>query len=65
MEGLYWEKFTQTGKIEDYLYYRGLQTCRKVMGSYETDTGRVGEKSVESIDNSDRHCAVGTSKWRI
>lgn len=50
MEEKYWKQFFETGKIIDYLYYRGMQICTQVMDSYEGD--RVHES-----DYSDRHGA--------
>ncbi len=46
MELEYWEQFTKTGKIEDYLRYRN--------GSL----GEAEEDKRESVDSSDRYRAV-------
>lgn len=46
MELEYWEKFMTTGKIEDYLQY-----CEK-------NFQRTEEYKRESVDRSDRYCAV-------
>ena len=46
MELEYWEQFTKTGKIEDYLRYRN--------GSL----GEAEEGKRESVDSSDRYRAV-------
>ncbi len=54
MEEKYWEQFLKTGKIMDYLYYRGLQICSHVLDSYE------GDRKHES-DYSDRHGARGSA----
>ena len=48
MEEKYWNRFVTTGKITDYLYYRGIEICKQVMERYEGDT--EGEP-----DYSDRH----------
>ena len=42
MEEKYWKQFMKTGRIADYLYYRGIQICRRVMErsqkkTYESD----------------------------
>lgn len=58
MEQTYWERFTQTGKVEDYLQYRGMEICCAVMKQYE------GDKS-ESGHFSDRHDPVGVAGGRI
>ena len=46
MEEMYWQQFLETGKVEDYLTYRGIEICRQVMKKHE------GEPSDEP-DNSD------------
>lgn len=58
MEERYWKQFWETGKIMDYLYYKGMQVCSRVMGKHE------GEMSGES-DYSDRHGTCGSACWRI
>lgn len=45
MEEQYWKQFVKTGKIADYLYYRGISICKQVME--ETKSGES--------DYSDRH----------
>ena len=35
MEEKYWQQFLETGKITDYLYYKGMQIISRVMDSYE------------------------------
>lgn len=37
MEEQYWNRFAETGKITDYLNYRGIMICKQVMGRYEGD----------------------------
>ncbi len=56
MEEEYWQRFLQTGKITDYLYYKGMTICKQVMDSYES-----GESS--ESDNSNRHGACGGACW--
>lgn len=58
MEQKYWERFTQTGRVEDYLYYRGIQTCKQIMERYE-------DKTSESVDRSDRNDTFGIADRRI
>lgn len=48
MEEMYWQQFLETGKVEDYLTYKGMEICRQVMKKHE------GEPSDEP-DNSDGH----------
>lgn len=52
MEEEYWQRFLKTGKILDYLYYKGLAICRQVMESYESEA--AGES-----DYGDRYGACG------
>lgn len=52
MEEEYWDRFMETGKITDYLYYKGMAICKQVMDSHE------GITSGES-DYSNRHGAPG------
>ena len=35
MEETYWNKFMASGKIDDYLEYRGIQICNSVMEHYD------------------------------
>ena len=58
MEDKYWKQFTETGKITDYLYYRGMQICSRVISSYE------GEK-VHEPDYSNRYDTCGDTGRRI
>lgn len=58
MKQLYWEEFVKTGKVEDYLLYKGVETCQNIMEKYEG-------KSVESADNSDRDGSVFRTGGRL
>lgn len=49
MELTAWDKFSKTGKIEDYLEY-----CKSRMK-------KTGEYNCESASDSDRYCAVSSS----
>lgn len=48
MEEFYWNRFLETGKITDYLYYKGMEICKNVMDNHES------EANCES-DHSDRN----------
>lgn len=37
MEEQYWKRFYETGKIEDYLFYRGLTICGQIMKRHKGD----------------------------
>lgn len=58
MDERYWRKFLETGKIADYLYYKGMAVCKQVLERHE------GEK-VDESDYSDRHGACGSTCRRI
>ena len=55
MEEMYWDRFRKTGKITDYLYYRGMQIC----ACAEKEQNRKGEKEY------DRHGACSDVDRRI
>ena len=52
MEETYWRRFLETGKVEDYLYYRGMEICSQVMKNHES----------EPIDESDNSDGYGTCR---
>lgn len=52
MEEEYWKQFAMTGKVEDYLSYRGIQTCQNIMKKYE-------DQKRESVNHSDRNGDLG------
>lgn len=58
MEQRYWEQFAKSGRVEDYLFYRGIQTCQNIMDRYE-------DKSSESVKYSNRNDTVGDTDGRI
>ncbi|BDF03651.1 hypothetical protein [[Clostridium] hylemonae] len=65
MEDRYWDKFTRTGMVTDYLYYKGMDICRHVMDRCEADTaptdGTCGVRQtggrISESDYGDRHGA--------
>lgn len=58
MEETYWKQFARTGRVEDYLHYKGMEICRDIMERYE-------DKSSESVDNGDGNDPVGITHRRI
>lgn len=58
MEEEYWKQFTMTGKVEDYLSYKGIQTCQDIIKKYE------GQKR-ESVNHSDRNGDLGITSRRV
>ena len=57
MEEKYWKQFMKKGRIVDYLYYRGMKICYRVME-------RSQKKTYES-DYRDGHGAFGNSGGRL
>ena len=31
----YWDRFVASGKIEDYLYYKGMSICEETINRYK------------------------------
>lgn len=52
MEEKYWKQFLETGKVTDYLYYKGMQICARMIDSCEGDEKRES-------DYSDRYGTCG------
>lgn len=53
---IYWNRFLETGKIEDYLYYKGMEICAEIMTNCER------EEACES-DRSNRNGAFTDRYW--
>ena len=53
MEEEYWRRFLKTGEIRDYLYYKGLSVCRRVMDRY---TRGISGKACPGRDNEGAGC---------
>lgn len=48
MEERYWNKFMESGKVGDYLNYRGMAICTQVMRRYgEAGRDRTGDRNSE------------------
>lgn len=58
MQEKYWERFIKSGRVEDYLIYKGMEICQNIMEKYE-------EKKSEPGSNSDRDGAFIIAGWRI
>ena len=58
MEEKYWNQFAASGRVEDYLWYKGIQTCQNIMERYE-------DKGSESVKYSNRNDTVGNTDRRI
>ena len=48
MKECFWEKFTQTGRVEDYLSYKGMEICQDVIEKHK-ENGEVSEKDEQFI----------------
>lgn len=35
MKNAYWDHFVETGKVEDYLCYKGMEICHQTMELYK------------------------------
>lgn len=67
MQEEYWDSFKNSGKITDYLYYKGMGICERVMNKYSGDTcnaAKIEEKASES-NNSNGNGNSDGSSWRI
>ena len=42
MEETYWNKFMASGKVDDYLEYKGIQICHSVMERSPFNAGVIG-----------------------
>lgn len=58
MKQAYWEQFAETGKVEDYLYYKGIETCQNIMEKYE-------DRKSEPANHCDRDGAAGGTYRRV
>ena len=48
----YWDRFVTTGKIEDYLYYKGMRICEETLNSFkEGDT--IGKSDYTAWHDTD------------
>lgn len=66
MKEKYWDEFTRTGKVADYLSYRGMDICSQVMERWEAavPTAGSGENAVQTggiISESDYSDRDGAS----
>ena len=59
----YWARFEMTGKVEDYLTYKGI-TAHKAEEARDQNESRKDEES-EPDDYRDRNDSVSASDWRI
>jgi hypothetical protein len=68
MKNAYWDHFVETGKVEDYLCYRGMEICQQTMDLYrdrEKTLGWAGEQTSESGSDSDGDDLIGSPGGRL
>ncbi len=78
MDEEYWRRFLETGKIIDYLNYKGMAICKRVMDNYtlgasckvgsDAKGGNPGPLKGErgecsESDYGDRYGACGDTCW--
>lgn len=67
MEEKYWDRFITSGSINDYLYYKGMSICSRVMQKYAGRPDAVQETGDETSEPnySNRDAAYSRSYRRI
>lgn len=63
MEETYWNRFMASGKVSDYLEYKGLQICNSVMNRYGTNPDAETEVRRSESDNGYGDGTVSRSDW--
>ncbi|MCI9226903.1 MAG: hypothetical protein HFG86_02595 [Dorea sp.] len=79
MEEEYWQRFLASGKIIDYLYYKGMGICKQIIDGYtqgvsgQTGTngvcgqiqgfGKYEGRDCGESDYSDGYGACGGAGW--
>ena len=51
MEQQYWERFLSSGKVEDYLEYKGMAICERTISKYD---GGAKSQSVQDVGRACR-----------
>ncbi len=62
----YWERFTHSGNISDYLEYRGMETCSQAWKHNDEEQSRQKEQQTgdgidESISDGDWYGVIRNS----
>lgn len=65
MEETYWNKFMASGKVDDYLEYKGIQICHSVMERYDRLPDARTEVRRSESDNGYGNGAVCCSDRRV
>lgn len=65
MEEKYWNIFMASGSVSDYLNYRGMAICEKVMKRYGKDADAGTGDVLSEPDNGNGDGAIGRSDWGI
>ena len=56
MEEAYWKQFMTTGKVEDYLYFKGVSDIEGKVRNENKSGNSKGEKPDAGIGKCDSHC---------
>lgn len=64
MEETYWNNFVETGRVSDYLNYKGIRSYDAAVKNHE-GTKKKQVLECESGSNGDRYDSVVRSDWRI
>ncbi|MCF2682311.1 hypothetical protein [Faecalicatena contorta] len=66
----YWDRFAKTGRIMDYLNYKGIAVCmrwdslEKEDSDQDSDAADCDEgEAIGESDYTDRHGACGGTSW--
>ena len=65
MEETYWNKFAASGRVTDYLQYRGIAVCADVMRRHETKEAAETEETYIESGNFDGNGTLIDTDWRI
>ena len=65
MEETYWNKFMGSGKVDDYLEYKGIQICNSVMEHYGRSSDAGTEVRRSESDNGYGNGAICCSDRRV
>ena len=60
----YWEQFMTSGKVDDYLYYKGMEICEQVLEKYDRihESGQAGGNS-ESVYYGNGNGTFSSTDW--
>ncbi len=56
MEEAYWKQFMTTGKVEDYLHFKGVSNIEGEMKKKDESGRNKGDRPDAGIGKCDSHC---------